>query len=110
MVKGQPPILEAIKQATKIGVTGNLNCLTIVNTIKVNIRITLKLFINKEVTYITSGRTIIINVLLPLDNFNNLLPIASKKPLFSNIFENKAKAKISKTISNGKLLNASTKV
>lgn len=106
--RGQPPILDEIRPATRIGITGSLNSRTIVKEIKVNISITLKLFINSDTAYIVNGSIIIIKSLFPFDAFSSLSPKIFNKPLFSKILENNPNTRINNTISKGNDLKAVT--
>lgn len=107
---GQPPIFEAIKPETKIGKGESFNFIDNSRHIKVNNRITLKLFMKSEVKYMTKGKKIYINVFLPLEISRNLSPIYLKNELFSNVLENSPKARISMIISSGKFERTSDKV
>jgi hypothetical protein len=64
---GAPPMFDAITADTSIGIIGSLILTASCTQIKVNSRITLRLFIKSDVAYMVTGSIIAINIFLPFD-------------------------------------------
>jgi len=65
--KAAPPIFDAIIADTSNGIIGKLNFSASFKQINVNNRMTVRLFMNNEVAYITIGSSITIKILFFLE-------------------------------------------